>query len=78
MGIKNGGKGDFQWMKFGYVIDNEVKIIIDKGIKFSDIFEIVDQFIKGFKVVKIVVSKKVEYLKVKFGMEKVVVFLELC
>ena len=73
---KNGGKGDLQWIKLGHATDNEVKIIIEKGTKFSDIFETADQPTKGFKAVKTAASKKVEYLKVKPGMEKAAAFLE--
>ncbi|WP_222703158.1 hypothetical protein, partial [Streptococcus pneumoniae] len=53
-----------------------MKTIIDKGTKFSDIFETADQPKKGFKAVKTAASKKVEYLKVKPGMEKAAAFLE--
>lgn len=73
---ENGGKGDLQWIKLGHATDNEVKTIIDKGTKFSDIFETADQPTKGFKAVKTAASKKVEYLKVKPGMEKAAAFLE--
>ncbi|MBU3571744.1 DUF839 domain-containing protein [Priestia aryabhattai] len=73
---KNGGKGDLQWIKLGHATDNEVKSIIDKGTKFSDIFETADQPTKEFKAVKTAASKKVEYLKVKPGMEKAAAFLE--
>lgn len=73
---ENGGKGDLQWIKLGHATDNEMKTIIDKGTKFSDIFETADQPKKGFKAVKTAASKKVEYLKVKPGMEKAAAFLE--
>ncbi|MEH7580885.1 PhoX family protein [Priestia megaterium] len=73
---ENGGKGDLQWIKLGHATDNEVKTIIDKETKFSDIFETADQPTKGFTAVKTAASKKVEYLKVKPGMEKAAAFLE--
>ena len=72
----NGGKGDLHWIKLGHATDSEVKTIIDKGTKFSDIFETAEQPTKGFKAVKTAASKKVEYLKVKPGMEKAAAFLE--
>ncbi|WHY72351.1 PhoX family protein [Fictibacillus enclensis] len=72
----NGGAGDLQWIKLGHSTDKEVKRIIDKGTKFSDIFETSDKLAPGFKAVKTAASKKVEYLKVKPGMEKAAAFLE--
>ncbi|MET3088544.1 alkaline phosphatase PhoX [Priestia megaterium] len=72
----NGGKGDLHWIKLGHATDSEVKTIIDKGTKFSDIFETAEQPTKGFKAVKTAASKKVEYLKVKPGMERAAAFLE--
>ncbi|UZJ79050.1 PhoX family protein [Fictibacillus sp. KU28468] len=72
----NGGAGDLQWIKLGHSTDKEVKKIIDNGTKFSDIFETSDKPAPGFKAVKTAASKKVEYLKVKPGMEKAAAFLE--
>jgi secreted PhoX family phosphatase len=75
---ENGGSAALQWIKLGHASDNEIKSYIDKGIKFSDIFETSDQAADGFKAVKVYsnVSSKVEYLKVKPGMEKAAAFME--
>ncbi|TJY42478.1 DUF839 domain-containing protein [Cohnella pontilimi] len=75
---ENGGSADLQWIKLGHASDKEIKTYIDKGVKFSDIFETSDQAADGFKAVKVYssVSSKVEYLKVKPGMEKAAAFLE--
>lgn len=73
---ENGGKGDLQWIKLGHSTDDEVKSIIDKGVTFSDIFETSEEPREGFTAVKTAASKKVEYLKVKPGMEKAAAFLE--
>ncbi|MDB4866613.1 MAG: hypothetical protein JWR03_946 [Cohnella sp.] len=75
---ENGGSADLQWINLGHATDKEVKSYIDKGIKFSDIFETSDQAADGFTAVKVYssVSTKVEYLKVKPGMEKAAAFLE--
>jgi secreted PhoX family phosphatase len=59
----------------------EIKKIIDKGIKFSDIFEVSGAPKEGFIPVKQYSGQrandgKVEYLKLKPGMEKAAAFLE--
>jgi len=71
-----GGAGDLEWIKLGHASDKEVKRLIDKGTKFSDIFETADAPAPGFKAVKTAASKKVEYLKLKPGKEKEAAFLE--
>lgn len=74
---ENGGSGNLEWIKLGHATDSEVKAIIDKGIKFSDIFELSDTAKAGFTPVKTYAnSNKVEYLKLKPGMEKAAAFLE--
>ena len=72
----DGGAGDLEWIKLGHASDKEVKRLIDKGTKFSDIFETADAPTPGFKAVKTAASKKVEYLKLKSGKEKEAAFLE--
>ncbi|KNH32657.1 PhoX family protein [Exiguobacterium acetylicum] len=71
-----GGAGDLEWIKLGHASDKEVKRLIDKGTKFSDIFETADAPTPGFKAVKTAASKQVEYLKLKPGKEKEAAFLE--
>lgn len=71
-----GGAGDLEWIKLGHASDKKVKRLIDKGTKFSDIFETADVPTPGFKAVKTAASKKVEYLKLKPGKEKEAAFLE--
>ncbi len=71
---QNGGAGDLQWIKLGHSTDREVKSIIDKGTKFSDIFESATQPTAGFTSIQTSAGK--EYLKVKPGMEKAAAFLE--
>ncbi|MFD1175398.1 alkaline phosphatase PhoX [Paenibacillus puldeungensis] len=72
----NGGSANLQWIKLGHASDNEVKAFVDKGLKFSDLFETSDKAADGFKTIKTYPSGKVEYLKVKPGMEKAAAFLE--
>jgi uncharacterized protein len=72
----HGGAGDLQWIELGYSTDDEIKAIIDKGTKFSDIFETANEATEGFTAIKTQANKKVEYLKVKPGMQKAAAFLE--
>jgi uncharacterized protein len=80
---ENGGAGKLEWIKLGHATDKEIKRMIDKGIKFSDIFEVSDVPKEGFVAVKQYSGQgkganygKVEYLKLKPGMEKAAAFLE--
>jgi len=75
-GIENGGSGDLEWINLGHATDKEVKDIIDKGTKFSDIFETSDVPKDGFTPIKQYSAGKVEYLKLKPGKEKAAAFLE--
>jgi hypothetical protein len=72
----HGGSANLQWIRLGHATDAEVKAYIDKGVKFSDIFETSDRAAAGFTAVKTYPSGKVEYLKVKPGMEQAAAFLE--
>lgn len=73
---KNGGAANLEWIPLGHATDQEIKKYIDQGIKFSDIFETADKDTKGFTKIKTYPSGKVEWLKVKPGMEKAAAFLE--
>ncbi|WP_028399812.1 PhoX family protein [Ectobacillus panaciterrae] len=73
---ENGGAGNLEWIKLGHSTDKEVKSIIDKGTKFSDIFDTATQPTAGYTAIKTSANKNVEYLKVKPGMEKAAAFLE--
>ena len=72
----NGGSADLQWINLGHATDSEVKAYIDKGLKFSDLFQTSDTAADGFTAIKSYPSGKVEYLKVKPGMEQAAAFLE--
>ncbi|MGG0239582.1 PhoX family protein [Bacillus rhizoplanae] len=73
---ENGGAGNLEWIKLGHSTDEEIKAIIDKGVKFSDIFDTATQPTAGYTAVKTSANKNIEYLKVKPGMEKAAAFLE--
>ncbi|WP_084423286.1 alkaline phosphatase PhoX [Cohnella thermotolerans] len=73
---ENGGSANLQWIKLGHATDSEVRSEIDKGLKFSDIFEKSEKPAEGFTAIKTYPSGNVEYLKLKPGMEKAAAFLE--
>ncbi|UUZ92114.1 DUF839 domain-containing protein [Paenibacillus sp. P25] len=73
---ENGGSANLQWIQLGHATDGEIKQYIDKGLKFSDIFETADKDTEGFTKIKTYPSGKIEWLKVKPGMEQAVAFLE--
>ncbi|MBS2969498.1 DUF839 domain-containing protein [Metabacillus sp. KIGAM252] len=75
-GTENGGSGNFEWISLGHGTDAEIKAMIDSGVKFSSIFEVSDTEKEGFTAVKTYSNSKVEYLKLKPGMEKAAAFLE--
>jgi uncharacterized protein len=75
--------GKLEWIKLGHATDIEIKRMIDKGIKFSDIFEVSDVPKEGFVAIKQYSGQskganygKVEYLKLKSGMEKAAAFFK--
>ncbi|KIL39080.1 alkaline phosphatase [Gordoniibacillus kamchatkensis] len=72
----NGGAGTLSWINLGHATDAEIKAYIDKGVKFSDIFDTADKDTDGFSKIKTYPSGKTEWLKVKPGMEKAAAFLE--
>lgn len=75
-GTEDGGSGNLEWISLGHATDTEIKAIIDSGVKFNDIFERSDTPKAGFKAIKQYSYGKIEYLKLKPGMEKAAAFLE--
>ena len=51
-GTENGGSGNLEWINLGHSTDDEIKALIDSGIKFNDIFETSDVPKEGFKAIK--------------------------
>lgn len=73
---ENGGAANLQWIRLGHAMDSEIKAYLDQGLKFSDLFEVTDKDTPGFSKIKTYPSGKVEWLKVKPGMEQAAAFLE--
>lgn len=81
---QNGGSVKLEWISLGNANDNEIKKEIDKGIKFSDIFDMAefkdDICPDGFTATKANVDSNQETapecIKLKHGMEKIASRLE--
>lgn len=86
----HGGRFNVRWIKLGHATDAEIKGMIDGGIGFSDIFDAVSKAdyqanpaaYPDYRPVFVYTgsdgtnSSKLEYLRVKPGMEKAAAFLE--
>jgi secreted PhoX family phosphatase len=69
-----GGSFKISWVRLGHASDDEIRAMVDGGIRFSDIFEVADAKRDGFRAVQAGNAKATEYLKVKN--EKAAAFLE--
>lgn len=77
----NGGAAFLQWVNLGHANQREVQSAIDRGIKFSDIFDTADTskpLPAGFTSINAYDGDgaRLEYLKLKPGMEKIASRLE--
>lgn len=71
----DGGTADFKWVKLGSSHYNEIKALIDKGIKIDDIFDLSLTEKAGFMPTR-AGSAETIWLKLKPGMETAAAFLE--
>ena len=71
----DGGTADFRWIKLGSSHYNEIKALIDKGIKIDDIFELSLAEKPGLVPIR-AGSAETIWLKLKPGMETAAAFLE--
>ncbi|MFN4128994.1 MAG: alkaline phosphatase PhoX [Paracoccaceae bacterium] len=62
---ENGGTMDLKWVRLGHTSNDEIKALVDGGVRFSDIFETSDAPAEGFVEVFAGSAKTAEYLKVK-------------
>lgn len=76
----NGGSARLAWIALGHATDAEIKALVDRGIGFSDIFDAADKPAAGFAPVYVYpgtgAKPKLEYLRIRPGMEKAAAFLE--
>lgn len=70
----NGGSFSIKWIKLGWATDEEIEILVDNGIKFSQIFDVALVATTGYT--KVVTYNGTEWLRLKPGMAKAAAFLE--
>jgi secreted PhoX family phosphatase len=75
---ENGGDFDLSWIELGHASDNEIKAMIERKMKLTDIFEISKADENGVcaRGKKIYEDGEVECLNLKPGQEKAAAFLE--
>jgi secreted PhoX family phosphatase len=85
---KNFGSAKIEWIKLGHATNAEIKAIVDKGIKFSDMWEVANADeakadtakYSGFKPLYVYTGTggktALTYYKLKPGMEQAAAFLE--
>lgn len=75
---ENGGSFTLDWIKLDHGTDDQIKALIDSGIKFSDIFDVLPadttEDTTGYTQVRTYMGT--EYLRLKEGMEQAAAFLE--
>jgi secreted PhoX family phosphatase len=80
-GAANGGSYNLKWIKLGHAADDEIKAMVDRGIRFSEIFDVslteptlTDSTDTGYT--KVTTYMGTEWLRLKPGMDKAAAFLE--
>lgn len=75
---ENGGTYELKWIRLGHAANQEIKALVDGGIKFSDIFDFLpadtNEDTTGYKQVTTYMGT--EWLRLRPGMEKAAAFLE--
>ena len=72
----NGGSANLGWIRLGHASDNQIKAMVDGGIKFSDIFDVSNADPRDPSYTKVKTYMGTEWLRLKPGMEKAAAFLE--
>ncbi len=74
----NGGSFSVEWIRLGHATDREIQKLVDSGIKFSDIFDVLPadttEDTAGYKLVTSYMGT--EWLRLKPQMKKAAAFLE--
>ncbi|MDH2432405.1 DUF839 domain-containing protein [Pokkaliibacter sp. MBI-7] len=73
---KGPGAGDISWIKLGHATSDEIKALVDGGIKPTDIMEVAYKDPSDASFTKIGFGGKPNWVKLKPGMEKAAAFLE--
>lgn len=76
----NGGAARLSWLRLGHASNGEILQRVREGVRFSDLFEVSGQPAEGFRPVYAYTGSggktRLEYLKLKPGMEQAAAFLE--
>lgn len=76
----NGGAAKLEWLRLGHASDQEIRRKVEKGIRFSDIFETSPRPAEGFRPVYVYTGSggetRLEHLRLKPGREQAAAFLE--
>jgi secreted PhoX family phosphatase len=72
----NGGSANLSWIKLGHASDDEIKDMVDGGIKFGDIFDVSNADPGDATYKKVKTYTGTEWLRLKPGLEKAAAFLE--
>ena len=75
-GADAGGRFDLTWIRLGHATDGEIASLVDKGIRFPDIFEAADTDPNDPSFKKVTTYTGTEWLKLRPGMEQAAAFLE--
>lgn len=75
-----GGSADLDWIPLGHATEKDIRGLLDRPIRISDIFEAADRPAEGFTTIQAYHGtgggKGPEHLRVKPGMEQAAAFLE--
>lgn len=78
--VPNHDRFDLQWIRLGHANDGEIKAMVDRGIQFSDIFDVADADPGDPTYRKVVTYTGTEWLRLKpsgeFDVAKAAAFLE--
>jgi hypothetical protein len=72
----DGGAANLEWVKLGHASDAEIQVMVDDGIRFSDIFEVSNTDPGDASYAEVRTYMGTEWLRLKPGMEKAAAFLE--
>jgi hypothetical protein len=72
----NGGSSNLSWVRLAHASDDEIKDMVDGGIKFGNIFNVSNADPGDATLKKIKTYTGTEWLRLKPWMEKAAAFLE--
>ncbi|MGE5155321.1 MAG: PhoX family protein [Bdellovibrio bacteriovorus] len=71
-----GGAFDLQWIRLGHAKDQEIRELLERGIRFSDLFDVSLTDPEDPSYTKVTTYMGTEWLRLKPGMDKAAAFLE--